>query len=68
MSRDLREGAGLHKKIQTVDLKGGSQVNKKHSKSVIKTRKHIALLFNDALSIASTREVPNSNLGPDRRS
>jgi len=67
MSCDLREGAALHKEIQTVDLKDGSQVNTKHSKSAIKTRTHIALLFNDTLSIASTREVASSNLGPDRR-
>jgi hypothetical protein len=68
MSRDLREGAALHKDIQTVALAGGSQVNMKHSKSAVKTRKYIVLLFNDTLSITSTREVPSSNLGPDRRS
>jgi hypothetical protein len=65
---DLREGAGLHKEIRTVGFKGGSQVNMKHSKSAIKIRKYMDLLFNVTLSIASTREVPSSNLGPDRRS
>ena len=32
--------AALHKEIQTVDLKGGSQVNMKHSKSIIMTEKY----------------------------
>jgi hypothetical protein len=62
------KGAALHKDIQTVDLTGGSRVNMKHSKTAMKTRKHITLLFNDDLSIASTTEVPSSNSGPDRRS
>jgi len=62
------DGAALHKELQTVDLKAGSQVRMKHSKRGIKTRKYMALLFNDTISIASTREVSNSNLGPDRRS
>jgi len=68
MPRDLREGAALLKEIQTVDLTGGCRVNMKHSRSAIKTRKHVTLLFNDDLSIASTTEVPSSNSGPDRRS